>query len=168
LKLDQTKLSGSQITALVLLRIIVGWHFAYEGIAKLFDSNWSAYFYLLDSKGWFPQIFHDMATNPLLMSIIDPLIQWSLLLIGLSLITGLLTKYAKLGAMLMLLFFWLSHPSFIGMDYVLPNEGHYFIFDKNSVEFFALLVLLLFPTGHIIGLQRLVIHFLGKKEKMNG
>lgn len=145
-----------QITALILLRWIIGWHFAYEGIAKLFDSNWSAYFYLLDSKGWFPGFFINMATNPFTLAILDPFIKWSLVLIGLSLIIGFLTRYASIGAMGMLLFFWLSHPPFIGMEYALPAEGHYLVFDKNSVEFFALLVILVFPTEHIIGIQAML------------
>ena len=162
MKNNINNLEKSQITVLVLLRIIIGWHFAYEGLAKLLDPKWSAYFYLLESKGWLHETFIDMATNPNLMLIIDPLIKWGLLLIGLSLITGLLTKYAKLGGLCMLFFFWLSHPPFIGYEYSLPFEGHYLIFDKNSVEFFAILVLMFFPTEQIIGLQRLANHYLKK------
>ncbi|MFP4548871.1 MAG: DoxX family membrane protein [Fidelibacterota bacterium] len=155
-------LTTMQTTSLVLLRVIIGWHFTYEGLAKLFDAKWSAYFYLLDSQGWLRDIFINMANNPRLMLFIDPLIKWGLLLIGLSLMTGLLTKYAKLGALVMLLFFWLSHPPFIGYEYLLPSEGHYLVFDKNSVEFFAVLVLLMFPTEHIIGLQRMFNHYFRK------
>jgi len=102
-----------------------------------------------------------------LMLIIDPLIKWGLLLIGLSLILGFLTKYSKIAGLCMLFFFWLSHPPFIGYEYSLPFEGHYLIFDKNSVEFFAILVLMFFPTEQIIGLQRLANYFLEKWRQNN-
>ena len=55
----KSNLSWQQISGLVLLRVVIGWHFAYEGLAKLLDDKWSAYFYLLDSKGWFQNIFFD-------------------------------------------------------------------------------------------------------------
>lgn len=34
--------STAQLTALVFLRLAIGWHFLYEGIAKLFTPNWSS------------------------------------------------------------------------------------------------------------------------------
>jgi thiosulfate dehydrogenase [quinone] large subunit len=58
--------------------------------------------------------------------------------------------------MLLLAFYYLSHPPFVGLNYALPSEGSYFIVDKVMIEFFALVVLSLFPTGHLIGLDRLI------------
>ena len=31
-----------QLTVLVVLRILIGWHLLYEGIAKLLNPNWSS------------------------------------------------------------------------------------------------------------------------------
>ena len=43
--------SSLQLFILVLLRMAIGWHFLYEGIAKLFTPNWSSASYL-DSSPW--------------------------------------------------------------------------------------------------------------------
>ena len=43
--------SSPQLFILVLLRIAIGWHFLYEGLAKLFTPNWSSASYL-DSSQW--------------------------------------------------------------------------------------------------------------------
>ena len=43
------------------LRILVGWYFLYEGIAKLLTPGWSAKMYLMGSQWIFADIFHQMA-----------------------------------------------------------------------------------------------------------
>jgi len=35
--------SKKQLTILVVLRVLLGWYFLYEGISKLFNPNWSSY-----------------------------------------------------------------------------------------------------------------------------
>ena len=44
-----------QLYGLVTLRVLIGWHFLYEGISKIINPYWSSAAYLLDSK-W---IFQD-------------------------------------------------------------------------------------------------------------
>ena len=39
-----------QNTFLVTLRTLIGWHFLYEGLAKLANPDWSSAAFLLDSK----------------------------------------------------------------------------------------------------------------------
>ena len=46
------------------LRILIGWHFLYEGIAKLVNPDWTSKFYLLGSKWIFAGLFHGMASSP--------------------------------------------------------------------------------------------------------
>ena len=45
-----TKINNSQLYGLVILRVIVGWHILYEGVAKLINPYWSSAAFLLDSK----------------------------------------------------------------------------------------------------------------------
>ena len=47
-----------QLYGLVTLRVLIGWHFLYEGIAKLINPYWSSAAYLLDSKWIFSILFH--------------------------------------------------------------------------------------------------------------
>ena len=39
------------MTTVVVLRVLIGWHFLYEGIAKLTKPNWSAAGFLKQARG---------------------------------------------------------------------------------------------------------------------
>ena len=81
--------SKPQLNALVILRILLGWHLLYEGIAKLWNPGWSAAGYLADSGWLFGGLFRAMASNSGLVGVIDAITIWGLILIGLGLILGL-------------------------------------------------------------------------------
>lgn len=149
-------LTSIQKTWLVVLRVAIGWHFLYEGLVKVFNPAWSPYGFLMDSKGIFAPVFYAMASNPTVLKVIDYMNEWGLVLIGLGLVLGIFTRLATYSGMLLLAFYYLSHPPFVGLNYALPREGSYFIVDKVMIEFFALVVLSLFPTGRVIGLDRLI------------
>jgi thiosulfate dehydrogenase [quinone] large subunit len=151
------KLSNAQVTALLILRVVIGWHFLYEGITKLLNPNWTSVGYLMDSKGFLSGFYHSLAASPKLLPVIDALNEWGLVLIGVALIMGLLTRWAIYGGMLLLAMYYFSHPPFIGLTYALPSEGSYLFIDKVVIEFFAMWVLSLFPTGKIIGFDRLLV-----------
>jgi thiosulfate dehydrogenase [quinone] large subunit len=81
---------------------------------------------------------------------------WGLILIGLSLILGVLSRAGILAGIVLLAFYYLSHPPIIGADYALPSEGSYLWVNKNLIEMIALAVLYVFPTSRILGLDRLI------------
>ena len=76
---------------------------------------------------------------------------------------GGLTRWAAIGGMVLLGFYYLSHPAIIGVRYAMPTEGSYLFVNKNLIELLALAVLYAFPTGHIVGLDRLFKRWFGKK-----
>lgn len=156
--------SGRQTALLVILRVAIGWHFLYEGLVKVFNPSWSPQGYLMDSKGIFAPLFYSMATNPSVLAAIDFLNEWGLVLIGLGLILGIFTRLSLVAGMVLLLFYYLSHPPFIGLSYALPGEGSYFIIDKVIIELLAMGVLLVFPTGRLIGLDRFIFRKNDKKR----
>lgn len=138
---------------LVVLRIVIGWHFLYEGIVKLLDPNWSSAGYLADSSWIFAGLFHWMAANPGILGFVDFLNTWGLILIGLGLFLGLFTRLAIISGMALLGLYYIANPPFtIGSSGALL-EGHYLIVDKNLVEFTALLILTFFRTGKFLGLD---------------
>ena len=47
-----------------LMRIIVGWHFLYEGFSKLMIPDWSSYSYLMESKWFLSGFFHWIIAHP--------------------------------------------------------------------------------------------------------
>ena len=149
-----TNYSKTQRNLLVALRMLIGWHFLYEGIVKLWSSNWSAGGYLTDSAGLFKNFFYWMAGNSTVLGIVDFVNVWGLILIGLGLILGIFTRWALIGGIILLAFYYLSHPALINAKYALPSEGSYLFVNKNLIELAALAVLLVFPTSHIVGLDR--------------
>ncbi len=148
--------SGSQVTLLVVLRILIGWHFLYEGVTKLLNPSWSSLGYLADSKGIFADMFQNWASNPNAVRTIDFMNEWGLTLVGLGLIMGCLTRISIFGGIVMLGFYYLSHPPMVGYKYALPSEGSYLWVNKNLIEIFALAVLYVFPTHQIVGIDRLI------------
>jgi thiosulfate dehydrogenase [quinone] large subunit len=142
-----------QLFGLVLLRVLIGWHFLYEGLTKLADPQWSAANFLLESKWIFSGIYKAIAADPSVLSVVNVLNTWGLILIGLGLILGCLSRIATLSGMVLILLYYFSNPPFMGLYYAIPSEGNYLIVNKNLIELAALFVLLLFPTGHIIGLD---------------
>jgi thiosulfate dehydrogenase [quinone] large subunit len=152
--MTKMNLSGGQRWALVVLRVAIGWHFLYEGIVKAMNPDWSSLGYLMDSKGLFQGLFHSLAGNPTLLNIMDFLNVWGLILIGAGLIVGLFTRVAVIAGMVLLGFYYLSHPAIIGANYAIPSEGSYLWINKTLIELFALWVILLFPTWKEIGLER--------------
>lgn len=147
-------MTNSQKIWLVALRLGIGWHFLYEGISKLANPNWSSVGYLLDSEGFLKQLFFNLASNPDVLKIIDILNVWGLILIGTGLILGALTRVAIVSGMVLLVFYYLSHPPFIGLKFSVPSEGSYLVVNKNLLELIALGVLYVFPTWLEFGLDR--------------
>jgi thiosulfate dehydrogenase [quinone] large subunit len=139
-----------------MLRVLIGWHFLYEGLTKLMDPHWSAAPFLLESKWIFAGLYKAIAANPSVLSAVNVLNIWGLILIGLGLILGCLTRIATVAGMFLILLYYLSNPPFIGLYYAIPSEGNYLIVNKNLIEMAALFVLLFFPTGHIIGVDRFI------------
>lgn len=146
--------SKTQLNLLVILRVLIGWHFLYEGVIKLMKPDWTSIGFLMDSAGWFAGMFKSMATSPAIVSVVDFLNVWGLILIGLGLMLGIFSKWAKIGGIVILALYYLSHPPFIGVEYAAPGEGTYLLVNKNLIELFTLAVLMAFPTSQIIGLDR--------------
>ena len=67
-----------QLIALTTLRVLIGWHFLYEGLAKLLKGTWSAKGFLMQSKWIFAPIFKEIADSPGLLNVVDQLNMWGL------------------------------------------------------------------------------------------
>jgi len=149
--------------SITVLRVVVGWHFLYEGIAKLTSSSWSAAGYLRQARGPFAEGFRWLASQPNLLDWADFVTMWGLTLVGLFLILGLLTRLSSLAGIGFILLFYLCNPPFVGYFYAIPSEGSYLIVNKNLVELSALVVVLLTPSGRFAGLDR-IVHELFARE----
>ena len=148
--------SNKQISILVILRVVIGWHIFYEGFAKLINPNWSSAGYLLDSKGVFALFFQEIASNPILLNIADTVNIWGLLIIGFCLMVGLFEKWVSIGGIILIGLYYLSHPPLIGFKFDAPGEGSYLLVNKNLIEILAISVNLVFPNSRLVGIDRLI------------
>ena len=159
--MNKTSYSSAQQIALIALRTLIGWHFLYEGYYKFRLPGWSA-----DGTpmaAWSSAGYLKAATGPL-----GKLLQWmansgwvgwmytgvkiGLVLVGLSLLLGLLTRLGCWGALLLLALFYLTAIPMAGTQ-VPGSEGAYLIVNKTLIEAAAVAVLLIFNTGAIAGLD---------------
>jgi len=159
------QLSRIQWISLVALRMIIGWHFLYEGVAKLLKGNWSAYGFLMESKWIFADLFRWMAGQPALLEVVNAANIWGLILIGLGLMLGAFTRLAAAGGILLIALYYLCNPPFVGLFYSIPAEGNYIFINKNIVELAALVVLLLIPTQQMAGVDRILGKLLKKSPR---
>ncbi|MFN3760377.1 MAG: DoxX family protein [Algoriphagus aquaeductus] len=144
-------LTSTQTGVLVLLRLLIGWHFLYEGVIKLYSPGRTAKGYLL-SATFMESFFHWLASESMI-STIDTLNIAALLFVGAALILGFKTQLASLIGVGLLLLYYFAHPPFPGYP-LGPDEGSYWIINKNLIEAAALLVVFLFPTSVSFGLER--------------
>ena len=151
-----TNYSNWQIFSLTVLRVLIGWHFLFEGLMKVFTPGWSAKFYLLGSVGPLAPIFKVLASNKTILIVVDNLNEWGLIIIGLGLFIGLFEKPLKICGILLLALYYLAYPPFPGLAIDAPVEGSYWIVNKNLIEMAALFVLYLFPSSQITGIDSFI------------
>lgn len=148
--------TGFQLGALVTLRLLIGWHFFYEGLAKLVNPYWTSAQYL-DSASWlFAGVFRNIAASPGAITVVDALNVWGLMAIGLGLLLGLLARPAAIAGIVLLVLYYIVAPPLVGLGYAMPTEGSYLVVNKVLIEAIALLVLVAFPTGRQFGLDGLI------------
>jgi thiosulfate dehydrogenase [quinone] large subunit len=164
--MKNSTLSRSAMIALTILRVVVGWHFLYEGIAKLTLPSWSAAGYLKQARGPFAEWFRSLAGDPALLANADFVTMWGLAVVGMLLILGLFTRLASLAGIGFILLFYLCNPPFVGYFYSIPTEGSYLIVNKNLVELCALLVIFATGSGRFAGLDRVVHALLPRRRQL--
>ena len=158
---DDDRLTASRQVALVVLRTLIGWHFLYEGYYKLILPGWSSAGERL--AGWSAAGYIRAGSGPLAWLLqrmldagwgnwLDRSLKIGLVVIGLSLMLGLLTRLGSVGALLLLLLFYFTLVPLTGTQQA-GTEGAYLIVNKTLVEAAAVLVLLVFDTGRLAGLD---------------
>ena len=158
------KLNNVQLSILVLLRVLIGWHLLYEGLAKVTNSNWTSAYYL-EQSGWlFSGVFNSIAESSFWLPIVDFTNQWLLVVVGTFLILGLLTRTsAFIGASLLFIYYLAQPPLFEAVS--MQADGNNLIVNKVLIESIALVCLAVIPTGKFIGLDRVI--YLVRRSKKN-
>lgn len=142
-----------KIKGIVLLRLLIGWHFLYEGVVKVYNPDWSAFSYLATAQGPLHFLFTPLASEGLI-NWVDTLNIMTLLFVGCSLLLGVLEKKGTIAAIGLLALYYFAHPPFPGLQQ-LNVEGNYWFVNKNLIELVACFVLFQNPTGEIFGVRSL-------------
>lgn len=138
-------------TVITILRILIGWHFLYEGIMKMYNDDWTAYGYLASAQGPLKSIFTALA-NESIIGWVDTLNMLALISVGITLLLGVFERIGAIVGIGLLAMYYLSHPPFPGLTQ-LNVEGNYWFVNKNLIELAALLLVYYVPTGNRFGLD---------------
>jgi thiosulfate dehydrogenase [quinone] large subunit len=164
--MEATTFDRAPMIAITAMRVLVGWHFLYEGLTKLTAPSWTAAGYLKQARGPLGEAFRSLATRPDLLANADLITMWGLTIVGACLILGLFTRLASLAGLGFILLFYLAAPPLIGYFYAIPSEGTYLIVNKNLVELAALVVILLTGSGRFAGLDRIVHGLIRRRPRL--
>jgi uncharacterized membrane protein YphA (DoxX/SURF4 family) len=150
---------------LTIVRILIGWQFLYEGIAKIMATGWSSAPYLAGSKWIFAPVFTAMADNSSIIAVVDFINIWGMILVGLGLILGLFSRLASTGGALMLFFYFVAYPPIPGYMFGVPAEGSYLWVNRNLIELLALSVFIFLSPANHFSLDRLISRWREEKAR---
>jgi len=132
---------------IVFFRLTMGWTFLWAGIHHFGDDKFVLGF-LSHVK-----TFHDVYapfTNPAIIPTLTFLVEYGHLLIGLSLISGLLVRVSAPFAIMLLLLYWTAH-----MDFPYIENVNNYLVDYHIVYAGVLVYLIVKRAGHVFGLDGL-------------
>lgn len=138
------------------LRMLMAWTFLYAAYHQVFDPKFTIVGFLNSTKT-FHDVFH-VFTGPSIAPVIGFLVAYGHLLIGLSLLFGLMVRVSASFGVALLLTYWCAH-----MDFPYIENANNFIVDYHIVYSVVLIYLIAKHAGHVLGLDAWV----GKLSIMN-
>jgi thiosulfate dehydrogenase (quinone) large subunit len=133
---------------ILALRLMVGWVFLWAAIHHFGDDAYVAGF-LSHTKTFHP-IYAPIVQSPFL-PLLSFLVEYGHLLIGLSLISGLLVRISAPFAILIMMLYWTAH-----MDFPFIDNINNMIVDYHPVYAAVLGYLIVRRAGHVFGLDGMV------------
>lgn len=131
---------------ILFFRLAMGWIFLYAGITQIADPNWTAVAFLEQTKT-FHFIYGPLAASSG-MPIIDFCVEWGHLLIGLSLISGLMVRVSGIFGVALMLLYWSAH-----LDFPYVSSHLNFLLDEHIVDAAVIVYLIAVRAGHVWGLD---------------
>ena len=139
-------ISSIQKYLILYFRLAMAWTFLYAASHQVFDPSFTVVGFLSHTK-----TFHGLFsifTTPTMAPITTFLVEYGHLLIGLSLLFGLMIRVgAGFGVMLMLIY-WMAH-----MDFPYIEDKTNFLLDYHLVYAGVLMYLIAMRAGHVRGLD---------------
>ena len=141
-------MTGSTVerALIVFFRLAMGWTFLYAASHQVFDPKWSVVGFLSHTK-----TFHDVFvvfTTPAMAPITTFLVEYGHLLIGLSLVFGLMVRVSASFGIGLMLVYWMAH-----MDWPFIENKNNLVIDFHIVYAGVLAYLIVKRAGHVWGLD---------------
>ena len=133
--------------ALILFfRLVMAWTFLYSASHEVFVPDFSVVGFLNSTKTFHP--IYSQLTGPGIAPILTFLVAYGHLLIGLSLLSGLMVRVSAAFGILLMLLYWTAH-----MDFPYISDTTNFLVDEHIVYAGVLVLLIVERAGHIFGLD---------------
>jgi thiosulfate dehydrogenase (quinone) large subunit len=145
---SRSEISTLEQVLIVFFRLNIGWTFLWAGIHHFGDPNFVTGF--LSHTKTFHDIYAPM-TNPAIVPALTFLVEYGHLLIGLSLMSGLLVRVSAPFAIMLMLLYWTAH-----MDFPYIEDANNYLFDYHIVYAGVLVYLIAKNAGRVWGLDALV------------
>jgi thiosulfate dehydrogenase [quinone] large subunit len=130
----------------LFFRFTMAWTFLYAASHQVFVPSFTVVGFLAHTKTW-----HDVFvvfTTPTMAPITTFLVEYGHLLIGLSLLTGLMVRVSASFGVLLMVVYWFAH-----MDWPFIENTNNFIVDYHVVYAGVLVYLVCKKAGHVFGLD---------------
>lgn len=139
----------------LLLRLLMGWIFLWAGFDKAVNGFTAEGFLLHATSGPLDSWFVDLGGSATALSLIDPLVTYGQIAMGLALVLGVATRLTLVFAAIMMFLFYLAQ---------FPPEHDLFV-DYYLVYIAVYLMLGALGAGRILGVDRYVERLPGVRER---
>jgi thiosulfate dehydrogenase [quinone] large subunit len=130
---------------IVFFRLAMGWTFLWAGIHHFGDDKFVLGF--LSHVKTFHAVYEPF-TDPVIVPTLTFFVEYGHLLIGLSLISGLLVRISAPFAIMLMLLYWTAH-----MDFPYIENVNSYLVDYHIVYAGVLVYLIVKHAGHVFGLD---------------
>jgi thiosulfate dehydrogenase [quinone] large subunit len=138
--------STTEKAIILYLRFLMAWTFLYAASHQVFVPSFTVVGFLKTTK-----TFHDQFaffTTPTMAPITTFLVEYGHLLIGLSLLTGLMVRVSAAFGVVLMGIYWMAH-----MEWPFVENTNNLIFDYHAVYAGVLVYLIYKRAGHVFGLD---------------
>ncbi len=130
----------------LVFRLLMGWVFLYAGLSQVLSPDFTTTQFLAHTKT-FHAIYQPL-TSPEIAPYLTFAVSWGHLLIGLSLVSGLLVRVSGLFGIALMLTYWTAH-----MDFPYIESHVNLLVDYHIVYAVMIGYLVVANAGHAIGLD---------------
>ena len=96
--------------------------------------------------GFYPGFFIPWRDSHTILAFVDFLNIWALILIGAGLFLGLFIRFSAFAGIVLLMMYYFAYPPFGHSLMAGATEGHFWIVNRNLIEAFALIIVIMMPA----------------------